>query len=101
MSPRNKTYFIEKGYLFTKYGDQGNEGHLGCLEDQIYIFAKQQRRINRLVGSVDIAITDIPLPISILYNKDLSESFNGLVLKTFNQYNNINFFIDRTKEYKK
>lgn len=87
--------------LVTEYAkDKVYEGHLGCLEDQIYIFAKQQRRLNRLVGQVDYAITDSPLPLSILYNKDLNMTFEHLVLDTFNKYSNLNFYINRTKEYK-
>lgn len=87
--------------LVTEYAkDKVYEGHLGCLEDQIYIFAKQQRRLNRLVGQVDYAITDSPLPLSILYNKDLNLTFEHLVLDTFHKYSNLNFFINRTKEYK-
>jgi AAA domain len=87
--------------LVTEYAkDKVYEGHLGCLEDQIYIFGKQQRRLNRLRGHVEWAITDSPLILSILYNKDLSPTFNNLVLETFNKYINYNFFIQRVKEYK-
>lgn len=87
--------------LVTEYAkDKVYEGHLGCLEDQIYIFAKQQRRLNRLIGEVDWAITDSPLLLSILYNKDLSDNFNKVVLEQYNRYNNYNFYINRIKEYK-
>ena len=94
-----------RGYsveLVTEYAkDKVYEGHLGCLEDQIYIFGKQQRRICRLVDHVEWAITDSPIPISILYNKDLSESFNTLVMETFSWYDNYNFYIERCKPYVK
>lgn len=88
--------------LVTEYAkDKVYEGHLGCLEDQIYIFAKQQRRLNRLIGQVEWAITDSPLLLSILYNKDLSENFNRLVIDQYNRYSNYNFFINRVKPYQK
>ena len=86
--------------LVTEYAkDKVYEGHLGCLEDQIYIFAKQQRRLNRLIGSVEWAITDSPLLLSILYNKDLSVNFNNVVLEQYDRYYNYNFYINRVKEY--
>jgi len=86
--------------LVTEYAkDKVYEGHLGCLEDQLYIFAKQQRRLNRLIGSVTWAITDSPLLLSILYNKDLSQSFNNVVIEQYNRYNNYDFYIERVKTY--
>jgi len=75
------------------------DGHLGCLEDQIYVFAKQQRRLKRLVGSVDYAISDSPLLLSIIYNKDLSSNFDNLVLDFWGHYTNWNYFIVRDKPY--
>ena len=95
---KSQGYSVE---LVTEYAkDKVYEGHLGCLEDQMYIFGKQQRRLTRLRGHVEWAITDSPLILSILYNKDLSETFNTLVLETFEKYINYNFFIERVKEYK-
>ena len=86
--------------LITEYAkEKVYEGHFGTLSDQIYIFGKQQRRAKRLVGQVDYAITDSPLLLSTLYNKDLSQTFNNLVKETFDSYHNINFFIDRCKPY--
>lgn len=86
--------------LVTEYvKDKVYEGHFGCLEDQIYIFGKQQRKLKRLEGQVEYAVTDSPLMLSILYNKDLSETFNTLVLETYHKYQNINFYINRTKAY--
>jgi len=71
--------------IVTEYAkDKTYDGHFGCLEDQIYIFGKQQRRIKRLVNQVKLAVTDSPILLSILYNKDLSTTFNQLVLETFN-----------------
>jgi hypothetical protein len=86
--------------LVTEYAkDKVYEGHLGCLEDQIYIFGKQQRRLSRLVGHVEYAVTDSPLLLSVLYNKTESKSFLDLVKEVFNKYDNRNFFIVRDKEY--
>jgi len=86
--------------LITEYAkEKVYEGHFGTLSDQIYIFGKQQRRAKRLVGHAEYAITDSPLLLSILYNKDESNTFNTLVKNTFDEYVNYNFFINRTKPY--
>lgn len=77
------------------------DGFLGCTEDQIYVFGNQYRQLKRLVGKVDYAVTDSPLLLSILYQKGLSENFNRFVIETFNSFNNINIFINRTKPYVK
>ena len=38
------------------------------LDDQIYIFAKQQRRIARLAEhNIDWVITDSPIPLGLVY----------------------------------
>ena len=44
-----------------------NKKALAC---QPYVFGKQCYRIERCVDQVDVIITDSPLPLSILYNKD-------------------------------
>lgn len=86
--------------LITEYAkEKVYDGFLGCLEDQIYIFGKQQRRAKRLVGSVEYAITDSPLLLSVLYNKDLSHNFESLVKETYYSYTNLDFFINRVKPY--
>ena len=88
--------------IVTEYAkDKTWEKTTKVFENQLYIFGKQYFKIYRLQGEVDLAITDSPLPFSIVYNKNphLGESFERLVFDVFNTYNNINFFINRTKHY--
>lgn len=86
--------------LVTEYAkEKVYEGFFSCLEDQIYIFAKQQRRLKRLVGEVKYAITDSPILNSQLYNDEYGITFDKLVLETYNSYKNLNFFIERAKPY--
>jgi len=74
-------------------------------EDQLYIFAKQHRRILRLKDQVDFIITDSPLILSIVYaGLNLSNIFNGkifqeLVLDVNNTYKNINILLERNEDY--
>lgn len=69
------------------------------LDNQIYVFGKQLHRLWRLKDQVDIIITDSPLLFSILYDKSSNDKFRELVLDQFNQFNNINYFIERDQSY--
>lgn len=67
--------------------------------DQIYIFAKQLKWIKQTVGQVDIIVTDSPVLLSAIYDKEQDPIFRALVLSEFNKLNNINFLIERVKPY--
>lgn len=73
--------------------------HFGTLEDQLYIFAKQQNRLWRLNGKVDVIITDSPILFSIIYGKRMKQSFKTLVQEQHSLYNNLNFFLNRVNLY--
>ena len=77
------------------------ERHL-CLNDQISIFAQQNRKLERLRNKVDYAISDSPLLLGLTYAKDLPnyyQNLDALAIEVFNSYNNLNFFIERVKPY--
>lgn len=68
--------------------------------DQFYITAKQNHRLIRLDGKVDVMITDSPLPLGLIYNENYNKhKFENFILSVFNQYNNYNYFIKRVKPY--
>lgn len=77
------------------------------FKDEMYIFAKQNHRLFRCNNKVDVIITDRPLIMSIAYNRfygnkeaiEWNESYENIVLKTFNQYNNYNIVLNRIKPY--
>jgi thymidylate kinase len=71
------------------------------FKNQAYIFGKQSFKISRCADKVDVVITDSPLPLSIFYNHDerLTENFNNAVMDFFNSYDNVNYFLKRTKPY--
>jgi len=75
------------------------EGTEKILENQFYVFGQQQNRLYRLNGKVDVIITDSPLLLSIIYDAKKSYEFRNLILKEHNNYNNMNFFIERAKPY--
>lgn len=89
--------------LVTEYAkDMVWEGRHNILDDQIYIFAKQQRRIARLRDhSVDWVITDSPVALGLVYLREgrLTSNFNMLVMEVFNSFDNHNFLLQRNFEY--
>lgn len=100
-------YEMEKSQLnvelVTEYAkDMVWEGRHNVLEDQIYIFAKQQRRISRLKGhGIDWVITDSPIALGLVYLKEgsLSNNFHNLVMEVFNSFDNYNFLLQRNFTY--
>lgn len=70
---------------------------------QEYVFAKQNLRQYILKDKVDWAITDSPLLLSLIYPKIYNTSpgdhFDTYVLETFNQYDNVNFFLERPETF--
>ena len=76
------------------------------FKDEVYIFAKQNHRLFRLNGKVDVVITDRPLIMSNIYNKyynpdrkEFNKIFEDFVKANWNMYDNVNIFINRVKEY--
>ena len=86
------------GFAKDKVWEESKE----VFNNQAYIFGKQYFRMSRLQDKVDVAITDCPLLLSSFYNKGeypFDEYFDDFVLRVFNGYNNMNYFILRDKPY--
>jgi hypothetical protein len=76
------------------------EKHLNILEDQMYVSAKQNRKLERLQGQVDWVITDSPLLMCVPYvPMDYCSYFKPLIRQMFDRYDNINYFLIREKAY--
>lgn len=75
------------------------EGSLDVLDDQLYIFGKQYHSIHRLLGKVDIILTDSPIPLSLVYGHKLPQEFKALVLHQAQSLNNLNIFLTRVKKF--
>lgn len=69
------------------------------MKDEIYIFAKQQHRIRMVSEHVDHIITDSPLLLPLIYDKDPSDEFIALILHEYNKYDSLNLFLNRFKPY--
>lgn len=88
--------------LVTEFAkDKVWEENKEVFKNQAYIFGKQSFKMSRCANKVDVIITDSPLFLSAIYNKDevLGEDFNKVVFNVFNSYENLNFFIKRAKPY--
>lgn len=89
--------------LVTEYAkDMVWEGRQNILEDQIYIFAKQQRRISRLRGhGIDWVITDSPIPLGLVYTREgaFGDEFGNLVMQVFAGFENHNYLLQRNFRY--
>lgn len=69
------------------------------FDSQLYISGKQFHRLNRLVGEVDVILTDSPILLGLVYNKDGDEAFRQTILNHFHLFKNINFYMQRSKIY--
>jgi nicotinamide riboside kinase len=69
------------------------------IQNQQYIFGKQNNILVRLTGKVDVVITDSPLLLSIVYYKGKNPYFADNVLWEFNNLNTLNYYLDRTFNY--
>lgn len=88
--------------LITEFAkDKTWENNSKALANQAYIFGNQLFKMSRCEDKVDVIITDSPLPLSIIYNNSdtLGEEFNNVVMKVFNSYNNLNYYVNRIKPY--
>lgn len=80
---------------FAKFATLSN--NQSALSDQVYMFAKQENRLNVLSKSnLDYVIMDGPLPLALLFHQDTHyKNFEPLVMEVFNSFDNINFYLKR------
>lgn len=89
--------------LVTEYAKEAvweNRGNL--LEDQLYITAKQNRKIERLAAhNLSAVVTDSPLILGALYSPvDYYKNFGALVGEIHHSYvHQFNIYIERRVEY--
>jgi nicotinamide riboside kinase len=89
--------------LVTEYAkDKVWEEATKILENQLYIFAKQEQRTNRLNGKVDVILTDSSILLTLAYVKSKVHKgslFKDLVLEEFDKYDNMNYLLRRNDMY--
>lgn len=86
--------------MVTEYAkDKVWEGSEHILDNQYYVSGKQYHKLRRLVGKVDVVITDSPILLGIIYGPNEPKEFGDLLEKYNAQFNNFNIFLNRVKEY--
>jgi len=87
--------------MVTEYAkDMTWENRHNVLSDQLYLLAKQNRRIHRLEGKVDYVVTDSPIIMGVVYtDPKYYPSFFKMIGEIFHSYNNCNFFLHRPETY--
>lgn len=69
------------------------------LDNQIYVFGVQHHRLWRLLGQVEVVVTDAPFLHSIVYDQeDAGGHLEALVVSEHHKLWSINFFIGRQKK---
>ncbi|MEK6828530.1 MAG: AAA family ATPase [Nanoarchaeota archaeon] len=66
-----------------------------AVQSQIYIFGKQQYQLFTMKDEVDVIVTDSPFIFSSIYDSTGCDELRTLIMKEFNKYNNLNYFIER------
>ena len=79
------------------------EDQLDKLKDQLYITAKQNRRVIRLENKVDFCITDSPLMLGAVYRTAYNQTYysdliDKICYECYSKHKNINFFMKRTSD---
>jgi hypothetical protein len=67
--------------------------------NQVFLFGQQHMRIWRLLGQVEVIITDSPLLLTPIYDTAKSPTLRNLALEEFNSMWNYVVFLKRCKPY--
>lgn len=87
--------------LVTEYAKELVYENNPLLTNNLQILAEQDMRLRRLEGKVEYAITDSPLPLTVIYSKPPFDEdwFFDAAWGAFDTYDNINFYVVRDKPY--
>lgn len=87
--------------LVTEYAKQiAWDGSHSILQDQLYLFAKQNRRLDRLRAHVDYVISDSPLLLGLVYAPtNYYKQFEPMVREVWNSYDNRCIFLKREYQF--
>lgn len=67
----------------------------GSRENQSALVKEQARRIERLVGKVSVIVTDSPILLGLLYQKEPYQELKQFAFEKHSAMNNFNLFIKR------
>lgn len=73
----------------------------GSIKSQRSLLEEQDRRVQRLMGKVEVIVTDSPILLNAIYLKEQNADFNSEVINRFKKQRNFNVFVERGKKYEK
>lgn len=71
----------------------------GSPENQRALLEEQDKRVRRLMGKVEVIVTDSPILLNPIYLHDRDEEYEKMVLQRFKKQRNFNIFIKRGKGF--
>lgn len=87
---------IKCEYITEYAKDKTWEESMMTLQNQIYVFAKQQHKMYRVGDKVDVLICDSSLLFSIIYGRvEKNTPLYELILEEFNRFDNLTFMLNR------
>lgn len=85
-----------------EYVWDNNMGKLnGSIENQQALFREQNHRVHRLLGKVDMVVTDSPILLNPMYLSKPNTVYSDQVFAIFKKQNNFNIFIRRGSQFEK
>lgn len=75
--------------------DKNMEMLNGTAKNQFEILKEQTRRVDRLYDQVDFIVTDSPIMLNTIYNRELTPEYASMVHDLNESYLNFSFFIER------
>ena len=66
------------------------------INDQVYLFGEQWHRTFRMLGKVDFIVTDSPLLLNIVYNRQKDEDFDRFIISRIHKLESLDFFVNRS-----
>lgn len=94
---KTRHYNVELVTEYTK--DAIYEGSGFVLEDELLVFAEKYRRIKRLSGSVELAITDSPLMNAVFYDRSFGAEGRAFFRRVAERFDNRYVFVRRVAPY--
>ena len=69
------------------------------INDQVYLFGEQWHRTFRMLGKVDFIVTDSPLLLNIVYNRQKDEDFDRFIISRIHKLESLDFFVNRSDAF--
>ena len=69
------------------------------MNDQIYLFSEQWHRTFRMLGKVDFIVTDSPLLMNIVYDKQNDDDFRKFINSRIHKLKSLDFFVNRSDAF--